>query len=71
MFLFGIIAASTIAGMVGSLGLELAQAQMADNATSGNMTMNTGNMTGGNMTMDMGNSTDASGSISGVEDPNF
>jgi hypothetical protein len=58
----GFIAATAIAATIVGLGLDLALAQMADNATLGNMT-------GGNMTTDMGNSTDASGSISGIEDP--
>jgi hypothetical protein len=58
----GFMAAMAIAAIVIGLELESVLAQMADNATFGNMT-------GGNMTMDMGNSTDASGSISGIEDP--
>ena len=56
----GIIATMTFALTFGSFGLGLASAQMADNATMGNMT-------GGNMTSDMGNITDASGRISGIE----
>ena len=56
---------------IASLGLDLAQSQMADNATLGNMTMNMGNTTDGNMTLNMGNTTDGSGSISGIEDPGF
>ena len=56
------MAAMAIVAIVVGLELESVLAQMADNATFGNMT-------GGNMTMDMGNSTDASGSISGIEDP--
>ena len=51
-----------IAAIVVGLELDSVLAQMADNATLGNMT-------GGNMTMDMGNSTDASGSLSGFEEP--
>ena len=58
----GFMAAMAIVAIVVGLELESVLAQMADNATFGNMT-------GGNMTMDMGNSTDASGSISGIEDP--
>jgi hypothetical protein len=58
----GFMAAVAIAAIVVGLELDSVLAQMADNATLGNMT-------GGNMTMDMGNSTDASGSISGIEDP--
>jgi hypothetical protein len=63
----GILATLATALMTASFGLDFALAQMSDNASMGNMTM--GNMTGGNMTMDMGNTSDASGSISGVEDP--
>jgi hypothetical protein len=58
----GFMAAMAIAVIVVGLELDSVLAQMADNATLGNMT-------GGNMTMDMGNSTDASGSISGIEEP--
>lgn len=58
----GVIAAMTIVATISGLGLDLTLAQMADNATMGNMT-------GGNMTMDMGNTTDATGSISGAEEP--
>jgi hypothetical protein len=58
----GILVTMAAALTTASFGLGMASAQMADNATMGNMT-------GGNMTMDMGNSTDASGSISGIEDP--
>jgi hypothetical protein len=57
----GITAALAIA-VIASFGFGLVSAQMADNATMGNMT-------GGNMTMDMGNTTDTSGSISGIEEP--
>jgi hypothetical protein len=61
----GVIAAMTIVVTLLGLGLDFVSAQMADNATMGNMT-------GGNMTMDMGNMTDsnstASGQISGVGD---
>lgn len=53
------MAVLAIAVTIASLGLDLAQSQIADNATLGNMTMN------------MGNTTDGSGSISGVEDPGF
>jgi hypothetical protein len=49
----GFMAAMALAATIVGLGLDLASAQMADNATLGNMT-------GGNMTMDMGNTTDAS-----------
>lgn len=59
IFLFGTMAVLAIAVTIASLGLDLAQSQIADNATLGNMTMN------------MGNTTDGSGSISGVEDPGF
>ena len=58
----GFMAAMAIVAIVVGLELESVLAQMADNATFGNMT-------GGNMTMDMGNSTDASGSLSGFEEP--
>jgi hypothetical protein len=58
----GIMAAMAIAVTIVGIGLDSALAQMADNATMGNMT-------GGNMTMDMGNTTDASGGISGIEEP--
>jgi hypothetical protein len=58
----GIMAAMAIAVTIAGIGLDSALAQMADNATMGNMT-------GGNMTMDMGNTTDTSGSISGIEEP--
>jgi hypothetical protein len=58
----GIMAAMAIAVTIVGIGLDSALAQMADNATMGNMT-------GGNMTMDMGNTTDTSGSISGIEEP--
>jgi hypothetical protein len=57
----GIIAAVIIAGTA-SFGLDLAFAQMADNATMGNVT-------GGNMTMGTGNmssgSSEDTGNISG------
>lgn len=59
IFLFGTMAVLAIAVTIASLGLDLAQSQIADNATLGNMTMN------------MGNTTDGSDSISGVEDPGF
>lgn len=63
----GIIAALVIVAAIASFGFNLASAQMADNATMGNMT-------GGNMTMGAGNMTigeqiNQSGSISGVERP--
>jgi hypothetical protein len=58
----GLIAAMTIAVTIIGIGLNSALAQMADNATMGNMT-------GGNMTKDIGNTTDASGGISGIEEP--
>ena len=54
--------AMAIFATISDLGLDLTLAQMADNATMGNMT-------GGNITMDMGNITDTTGSISGAEDP--
>jgi hypothetical protein len=69
ILLVGILATLTTTLSTASFGLDLALAQMSDNASMGNMTMDMGNMTSGNMTMDMGNTTDASGSISGVEDP--
>ena len=53
------MAVLAIAVTIASLELDLAQSQMAANATLGNMTMN------------MGNTTDGSGSISGIEDPGF
>jgi uncharacterized membrane protein YbhN (UPF0104 family) len=62
LFLGLMMAAMAIAVTIVGFGLDSALAQMADNATMGNMT-------GGNMTMDMGNTTDSSGSISGVEEP--
>jgi hypothetical protein len=52
----GLMAAMAIAVTIVGIGLDSTLAQMADNATMGNMT-------GGNMTMDMGNTTDASGGI--------
>jgi hypothetical protein len=58
----GLMAAMAIAVTIVGIGLDSALAQMADNATMGNMT-------GGNMTMDMDNTTDASGGISGIEEP--
>jgi hypothetical protein len=62
----GILATMAAALTTASFGLDLALAQMSDNASMVNMT---GGNTTGNMTMDMGNTTDASGSISGIEDP--
>jgi hypothetical protein len=62
ILLLGVIGAMAIVATISDLGLDLTVAQMSDNATMGNMT-------GGNMTMDMGNTTDATGSISGAEDP--
>lgn len=62
IFFVGIIAAMTLA-MTTGIGLVSATAQMADNATmgnmtgGGNMTMGTGNVTGANIT-------EATGSIS-------
>lgn len=55
----GIIAAIAIAVTIVSFGSTIAAAQMADNATMGNMT-------GGNITSNMtsGNTTEATGSIS-------
>jgi hypothetical protein len=63
--LTGFIAAIAIAVTTVGFGFTIAEAQMADNASMGNMT-------GGNMTMGTGNvtesnSTEAAGSISGVE----
>jgi hypothetical protein len=57
----GIIATFTIGVTTASFGLSLASAQMADNATLGNMTMGAGNMTSD------ANSTDTTGSISMFE----
>jgi hypothetical protein len=54
----GIVAMMAIAVTTVSLGFGLASAQMADNATMGNMTMGTGNMTSGN-------STETTGKVSG------
>jgi hypothetical protein len=62
ILILGVVVAMTIVATVYSIGMDVTLAQMSDNATMGNMT-------GGNMTMDMGNSTDATGSISGAEDP--
>jgi hypothetical protein len=63
----GIIAALAIAATITSIGFSLASAQMADNATMGNMTG--GNMTMGAGNMTMGEQMNQSGSISGVERP--
>lgn len=63
----GIIAALAIAATIASFGFSLASAQMADNATMGNMT--DGNMTMGAGNMTMGEQMNQSGSISGVERP--
>ena len=59
ILLIGIMALLAIAATAAGLGVSLTSAQMADNATLGNMTMN------------MGNTTDGSGSISDIEDPGF
>jgi hypothetical protein len=61
----GLMAAMVIAVTTVGLGSDSALAQMADNATLGNMTG--GNMTAGNATDS--NSTEAVGGISGIEDP--
>lgn len=58
-----VIAIATAAGF----GFTVVVAQMADNATMGNLTGGNITMGGGNMTGG-GNSTDATGSISGVDD---
>jgi hypothetical protein len=58
----GIIAALAIAATIASFGFNLASAQMADNATMGNMTG--GNMTMGAGNMTMGEQMNESGSIS-------
>ncbi len=58
----GIIAALAIAATIASFGFSLASAQMADNATMGNMTG--GNMTMGAGNMTMGEQMNESGSIS-------
>jgi hypothetical protein len=57
----GITAALAIAATIASFGFGLVSAQMADNATMGNMT-------GGNMTMGTGTGDNATGtgSISGT-----
>lgn len=54
-----LVAGITLAA-TGTTMIKLVTAQMADNATMGNMT-------GGNMTMGGGNSTDATGGISGIQ----
>jgi hypothetical protein len=59
----GIIAALAIAATIASFGFSLASAQMADNATMGNMTG--GNMTMGTGNMTSGNSTETTGKVSG------
>jgi hypothetical protein len=58
ILVIGIMALLAIAGTAAGLGVSLTSAQMADNATMGNLT-------GGNMTM--GEQMNQSGSISGVE----
>lgn len=58
ILLIGIMATMAIAVTTAAFGLDLATAQMADNATMGNMT-------GGNMTM--GGEMNQTGSISGIE----
>jgi Spy/CpxP family protein refolding chaperone len=69
VYLVGIVAALAFAVTAASLGLGLASAQMADNATMGNMTGGNMTMGGGNMTG--GNATDATGSVSGTGSPPF
>lgn len=59
-FFVGIIATMAIAGAASSFGLDMASAQMSDNATmgnmtGGNMTMGTGNMSSGSSIEDTGN----------------
>lgn len=61
IFFVGIIAAMTLA-MTTGIGLVSTTAQMADNATMGNMTG--GNMTMGTGNMTEANATEATGSIS-------
>jgi hypothetical protein len=58
ILLIGIMALLSIAATAAGLGVSLTSAQMADNATMGNLT-------GANMTM--GEEMNQSGSISGVE----
>jgi hypothetical protein len=58
ILLIGIMALLAIAATAAGLGVSLTSAQMADNATMGNLT-------GGNMTI--GEQMNQSGSISGVE----
>ena len=58
ILLIGIMALLAIAATAAGLGVSLTSAQMADNATMGNLT-------GANMTM--GEEMNQSGSISGVE----
>ena len=58
ILLIGIMALLAIAATAAGLGVTLTSAQMADNATMGNLT-------GGNMTT--GGEMNQSGSVSGVE----
>jgi hypothetical protein len=67
ILLSGIISAMLVAAATACFGFTIAVAQMADNATMGNMTG--GNMTAGGGNWTDNNSTETSGSISGIEDP--
>lgn len=58
ILLIGIMALLAIAATTAGLGVSLTSAQMADNATMGNLT-------GGNMTT--GGEMNQSGSVSGIE----
>jgi hypothetical protein len=64
----GIIATMALAATTAGFGFTIAIAQMADNATMGNMTGGNMTMGGGNITT--GNSTET-GSISGTGGPGF
>ncbi len=64
----GLIATMAIATTASSFGLTFATAQMADNATMGNLTGNNMTMGAGNMTS--GNST-GTGSVSSTGGPGF
>jgi hypothetical protein len=65
----GIIAALANVATIASFGFSLASAQMADNATMGNMTG--GNMTMGAGNMTMGEQMNESGSISSFGSKNM
>ncbi len=63
-----IVSAMIIAAAIASFAFTIAAAQMADNASMGNMTGANMTMGGGGNWTD-GNSTEAAGSISGAENP--